>query len=106
MDADKYQYDSHRTPWRIGLDACWNNEARARSYVTLTSNFFADASDQEGLGALADMYYTTGGKFGTKANSMSLIGTAAASAMATTRGTAAHKAFLDRGYRFLVDAMY
>src|SRR5262249_42919772 len=50
MDADKYQYDSHRTPWRIAIDACWNNEARAKSYVALTTAFFEGASDNEGLG--------------------------------------------------------
>jgi endo-1,4-beta-D-glucanase Y len=36
-----YQYDSCRTPFRIGLDWCWNGEARAQTYVTLTSNFFS-----------------------------------------------------------------
>jgi endo-1,4-beta-D-glucanase Y len=36
-----YQYDSCRTPFRIGQDACWNNEARARTYVAKTSQFFS-----------------------------------------------------------------
>ena len=36
-----YQYDSCRTPFRIGLDWCWNGDMRAQSYVTLTSNFFS-----------------------------------------------------------------
>lgn len=37
-----YQYDSCRTPFRVGLDACWNAEARARSYVAKTSQFFSN----------------------------------------------------------------
>ncbi|HEX2657531.1 MAG TPA: glycosyl hydrolase family 8, partial [Polyangia bacterium] len=36
-----YQYDSCRTPFRIGLDWCWNGEKRAQSYVALTSDFFS-----------------------------------------------------------------
>lgn len=36
-----YQYDSCRTPFRIGLDWCWFGEMRARDYVTKTSNFFS-----------------------------------------------------------------
>ncbi len=37
-----YQYDSCRTPFRIGLDACWNGEPRALSYVAKTSQFFSN----------------------------------------------------------------
>ena len=36
-----YQYDSCRTPFRIGLDYCFNGEARAQAYVAKTSQFFA-----------------------------------------------------------------
>jgi endo-1,4-beta-D-glucanase Y len=36
-----YQYDSCRTPFRIGLDACQFNETRAKAYVAKTSQFFA-----------------------------------------------------------------
>jgi endo-1,4-beta-D-glucanase Y len=36
-----YQYDSCRTPFRIGLDYCDNGEPRAQSYVAKTSQFFA-----------------------------------------------------------------
>src|SRR5690606_32945937 len=28
-----YTYDAARTPYRIALDACWNNEPRANAYV-------------------------------------------------------------------------
>ena len=39
--AYHYQYDSCRTPFRIGQDACWHAEARAVAYVSKTSQFFA-----------------------------------------------------------------
>jgi endo-1,4-beta-D-glucanase Y len=38
--AFNYQYDSCRTPFRIGLDACWSTEQRAIDYVSKTSSFF------------------------------------------------------------------
>ena len=37
-----YQYDSCRTPFRIGQDACWNGDERARAYVAKTSRFFSE----------------------------------------------------------------
>lgn len=108
-DADKYQYDSHRTPWRMALDVCWNNNADAKDYVSKVTNFFVGASDTEGMGALADLYEGSGSACSgcsqsAQANSMSIIGTAAAGAMAT--GNAAHAAFLNRAYQFLLDASY
>ena len=35
-----YQYDSCRTPFRVGLDWCQTGEVRARDYVAKTSAFF------------------------------------------------------------------
>jgi endo-1,4-beta-D-glucanase Y len=51
-----YQYDSCRTPFRIGVDWCWNGEPRAQAYVALTSAFFS------GVGAanIADTYAISG----------------------------------------------
>lgn len=37
-----YQYDSCRTPFRIGLDYCFFSEPRALEYVTKTTGFFAN----------------------------------------------------------------
>ncbi|HEV8549903.1 MAG TPA: glycosyl hydrolase family 8 [Polyangiaceae bacterium] len=39
--AFNYQYDSCRTPFRIGLDACFAGDARATDYVGKTSSFFS-----------------------------------------------------------------
>jgi len=36
-----YQYDSCRTPFRIGLDACFNGDSLAIAYVAKTSSFFS-----------------------------------------------------------------
>jgi endo-1,4-beta-D-glucanase Y len=105
-DAEKYQYDSHRTPWRIGLDACWNNNADARAYVAKTSNFFSGLS-VNGIGTIVDIYLTGGtANTGSKSNSMSAVGTAAVGAMVTAGSNAGHKRFLDSAYRFLLDAVY
>jgi endo-1,4-beta-D-glucanase Y len=35
-----YQYDSCRTPFRIGIDACLNDASEAKAYVAKTSSFF------------------------------------------------------------------
>jgi endo-1,4-beta-D-glucanase Y len=40
-EPTNYQYDSCRTPFRIGLDWCWNAEPRAQTYLGLTSAFFS-----------------------------------------------------------------
>ena len=54
--AFTYQYDSCRTPFRIGLDACFFGEPRAASYVAKTSQFFS------GIGAanIVDGYQLDG----------------------------------------------
>jgi endo-1,4-beta-D-glucanase Y len=54
--AFNYQYDSCRTPFRIGLDACFTHEQRALDYVAKTSGFFS------GIGAakIVDGYELNG----------------------------------------------
>jgi hypothetical protein len=39
--ATNYQYDSARTPFRIGLDYCYSGDARASAYLAKISSFFA-----------------------------------------------------------------
>jgi endoglucanase len=105
-DELSYQYDAHRTPWRIGLDACWNANTDAQSYVTKTTGFFATQATN-GMGRIVDIYQTSGTALtGAKYNSMSIIGTAAVGALYSAGSTAAHKQFLDRAWRFLLDASY
>jgi endo-1,4-beta-D-glucanase Y len=108
VNAAMYQYDSHRAPWRIGLDACWNGESKALAYVRKTTSFFAKASATAGLGSLVDIYADDSGtaKTGAARNSSSLIGAAVAGAMPVAGTDAGAKSFLDRGYQFLLDASY
>jgi endo-1,4-beta-D-glucanase Y len=51
-----YQYDSCRTPFRIGQDACWHGDSRARDYVAKTSQFFA----ARGAAGIVDGYDLNG----------------------------------------------
>jgi endo-1,4-beta-D-glucanase Y len=87
-----YQYDSCRTPFRIGLDFCQNNEPRAQSYVAKTSQFFA------GIGAkqIADGYELNGTprpEFGG-GQSAAFVGPAAVGAMSS----ATYSTFLQDAY--------
>jgi endo-1,4-beta-D-glucanase Y len=110
-DDMKYQYDAHRVPWRFGLDACWNggsaNAADAKAYLLSNTNFFISQSTS-GIGRVFDIYQAGNPIIhGSNAvpNSMSAIGTAGVGAMANA-GNANAKAFLDRAYRFVLDASY
>jgi endo-1,4-beta-D-glucanase Y len=111
-DELTYQYDSHRTPWRIGLDVCWNGASAAsagKSYLDKVVGFFADASNTAGISSLADIYSTTGTPTGAGGgtivyNSMSLVGCAGAGAMGSTATNAA--SFRDRVWKFLLAAQY
>lgn len=109
VDADRYQYDAHRVPWRIGLDACWNSTevpANAKMFLANNTKFFSDKATT-GMGRVVDIYQT-GGIVASNAapNSMSAVGSAAVGAMVGAGGTASAKAFLDRAYRFILDASY
>ena len=72
----------------------------------LSDGFFATQATN-GMGRIVDIYQTSGTALtGAKYNSMSIIGTAAAGALYSAGSTAAHKQFLDRAWRFLLDASY
>ena len=63
--ATNYQYDSCRTPFRIGIDFCINGEARAKDYVAKTSQFFtgvgvAQIVDGYGLDGSPQAQHSTG----------------------------------------------
>jgi hypothetical protein len=51
-----YQYDSARTPFRIGLDYCFSGEPRAKAYLDKVSRFFAGV----GAAAVVDGYALNG----------------------------------------------
>lgn len=77
-----YQYDSCRTPFRIGLDYCANGEARAQAYVAKTSQFFS------GIGAknIVDGYDLNGAPkpAASSGQSAAFVGPAAVGAMSAS----------------------
>jgi endo-1,4-beta-D-glucanase Y len=87
-----YQYDSCRTPFRIGLDWCWNGETRARDYVAKTSAFFS------GIGAanIVDGYNLDGTPQPQNpgGHSAAFIGPAGVGAMSA----ATYQSFVDGAY--------
>jgi len=97
-----YQYDSHRIPWRIGSDLCWNGSSTASgasTYVTKVSNFFS-SQGSTGVGRIADLYQLSGtAASGAAPNSSSIIGTAAVAAM----GNSAAKTFVNDAYQVVFD---
>jgi endo-1,4-beta-D-glucanase Y len=52
----RYNYDAARTPFRIAQDACWYNEARAKSYLGRVATFFKGV----GPSAIKDGYEISG----------------------------------------------
>jgi endo-1,4-beta-D-glucanase Y len=102
-DDSVYQYDAHRVPWRLGLDACWNSAmvpSSGKTFLTNNAMFFASQSTN-GVGHLVDIYTLAGQANGDAVpNSMSAIGTAGVGAMAIGN------AFASKAYQFLIDANY
>jgi hypothetical protein len=90
-----YQYDSCRTPFRIGLDWCLAGEPRAKAYVTKTSNFFSQLG---GAGKIVDGYKLDGTpqpQFSANGSqSAAFVGPAAVGAMSA----ATYQTFLDQAY--------
>jgi hypothetical protein len=54
--ATNYQYDSARTPFRIGQDYCYSGEPRAATYLAKVSSFFSGV----GAGNIVDGYDLNG----------------------------------------------
>jgi Glycosyl hydrolases family 8 len=103
-----YQYDSCRTPFRIGIDWCLNgtmstsnaaiDPARAKKYVSLTSTFFS------GVGAanIVDGYNMDGtvnssAHMVSQGQSAAFMGPAAVGAMCSAQ----YQSFLDDAYKLV-----
>jgi endo-1,4-beta-D-glucanase Y len=90
-----YGYDAARTPFRIALDACWNNESRAKTYLAKVATFM----NGKGVGGIVNGFPVKGtGATGTSNSEMVFIGPAVASAMPQAKATAALQALVDNGY--------
>jgi endo-1,4-beta-D-glucanase Y len=75
--SQPYGYDACRTPWRIGMDYCFNGEPRAQAYLTKIGTFF------NGVGAanIGDGYSNSGSQTSSNKN-MAFIGPAGVAGMA------------------------
>ena len=77
-----YTYDACRTPWRIGLDYCFNNEPRALTYLMKIGAFFNGANGgPSSAAAIGDGYTPTGSQTSGNHN-MAFIGPAGIAGMA------------------------
>ena len=87
-----YQYDSCRTPFRIGLDYCHNAEPRAQSYVAKTSQFFSAI----GAKKIVDGYDLNGNPRpqNQSGQSAAFVGPAVVGAMSN----ASYSTFIQEGY--------
>ncbi len=107
----EYQYDSHRVPWRIGVDACWNSEAKAATYLSKIIGWFTSTSGANvnslGLSSLEDIYQTNGTKDTTNGanNSMSMIGCLGVGAMSIS-STNGSGGFAERAWQFVLEGEY
>jgi endoglucanase len=95
-----YQYDSCRTPFRIGLDYCWTGDSRAQAYVAKTSKFFAGVGaasivDGYDLNGAARPQYQTGSN--AQIQSASFVGPAGVGAMSS----ATYQSFVNDAYGVL-----
>ncbi len=92
MSPTHHQYDSCRTPFRIGLDYCFNAEPRSKSYVDKITSFYAGLS----VDGMTDGYDLNGQarpQFGGL--SAAFVGPAAVGAMSDP---ALYQQFLDDAY--------
>ena len=93
--ATNYQYDSCRTPFRIGLDACWFGSPDAKSYLAKTSSFFAGI----GVSKIVDGYALNGTPQPTLAadggQSAAFVGPAGVGAMSAPT----YQSFVDQTYQ-------
>ena len=96
-----YQYDSCRTPFRIGLDYCWTGDTNAQAYVAKTSKFFGGIGatkivDGYDLNGTAHAQYQTGSN--EQIQSSAFVGPAGVGAMSSS----SYQSFVNDAYGVLV----
>jgi len=93
-----YSYDACRTPWRIGMDYCWNGEPRAKAYLDKVGAFF------NGIGAanIGDGYDPASGQQTSGNKNMAFIGPAGVAGMPTSLNL---QALLDGAFMFGASTM-
>jgi len=75
----KYGYDACRTPWRIGMDYCWNNEPRALAYLMAIGGYF---NTNGGVASMGDGYTSPNGPKTSGNQNSAFIGPAGVAGMA------------------------
>ncbi len=79
-----FSYDACRTPFRIGMDYCLNNDGDAQTYAGKISGFYGSKVVGTSLAQIVDGYTTSGGAppYMTYAAGMAFLGPAGVGAMA------------------------
>jgi endo-1,4-beta-D-glucanase Y len=82
-----FGYDACRTPFRIGIDYCWNGETRAKTYAGLIAGFYASKAPNGSVATINDGYTPAGanpsGALGDYPAGMSFTGPGGVAAMAS-----------------------
>ncbi len=98
-----YQYDSCRTPFRVGLDYCWTGDSNAQAYVAKTSKFFSikvggatQIVDGYDLNGTPHAQYQTGAN--AQIQSSAFVGPAGVGAMSDS----SYQTFVNDAYGVLV----
>jgi hypothetical protein len=100
-DVD-YQYDSHRIPWRVGLDYCWNGTSSAKAFLDANSGFFNGVAGTNGIGRVLDVYDTSGNAGSNAApNSLSIVGTSGVGAMHSST----YSAYANQAWQLVLDGL-
>ncbi len=79
-----FGYDACRTPFRIGMDYCLNNDGDAQMYAGKISGFYGSKATATSLSQIVDGYTTSGGAppYTTYAAGTAFLGPAGVGAMA------------------------
>jgi endo-1,4-beta-D-glucanase Y len=72
-----YGYDACRTPWRIGMDYCFNGELRAQAYLTKIGTFFNGITAAN----IGDGYSVASSAATSNSHNMAFIGPAGVAGM-------------------------
>ena len=86
----KYGYDACRTPWRIGMDYCWNGETRALTYLTAIGGYF---NGNGGIAQIGDGYTSPNGPKTSSNQNSAFAGPVGVAGMAAGFGTVRDDAF-------------
>lgn len=91
--TNTYGYDACRTPWRIGMDYCFNEEPKALAYLTKIGTFL----NGKGAANILDGYTVGTGAATGNTKNMAFIGPGGVAGMPTSLG---FQSLLDGAFTF------